>query len=274
VCRIPGPLAFRWPGVEVLPCPRRPPSISPWLPRARAVSANLPADRSSGPFAFRPDPTPPLALARLPAGRHGLPREFIEENQRNRLMAGAIDVLGERGYLDSTVDAICSAAGASSNTFYAQFDDKEACFLAAYDVTLAWLTDEASRSVAAADDWPRQVQAAVAGTLELLASDPRLARLCTVEIFLTGAAADARHRQLVDRLSLPLGVGRGERALGADLPLQLEPTLIGGAISLIARYVNSGDGDRLAELVPGLVEYLLSPYLGVAAAQKVVADGG
>ncbi len=234
-----------------------------------ALSDQSPADRSGGPFAFRPDPTPPLALAHLPAGRHGLPREFIEDNQRNRLMAAAIDVLGERGYLASTVDAICSAAGVSSNTFYTQFDDKEACFLAAYDVTLAWLTDEASRSVAAADDWPRQVQAAVAGTLELLASDSHLTRLCAVEILRLGRVGSARHQATIERLAMPLRRGRAHCPWGEDLPPLLEATIAGGAVWLVGHRTRSGQPGSLTELAPEITYFLLVPYLDTPAAQQV-----
>ena len=36
-------------------------------------------------------------LGRLPPGRHGLSREFVTENQRNRLTAGMIAAVAEHG---------------------------------------------------------------------------------------------------------------------------------------------------------------------------------
>jgi AcrR family transcriptional regulator len=222
-----------------------------------------------GPFAFEADSTPPFAFSRLPAGRHSLPREFIEANQRNRLMAGAVDALSERGYQATNVETIVRAAGVSRNTFYVHYPDKETCFLAAYDHAVGWLEGEVASVAGAHREWTRRVPATVAKILELFAADNRLARLCTVEVFFAGVRAEVRHRALVDRLSLQLGVGRGERALGADLPLHLEPTLIGGAFSLVARQLGGGEGPGLAELAPELTEYLLAPYLGVEVARAL-----
>lgn len=245
----------------------------PAPPEATIASAADPRAPRSGPFALDPEQPAAIALARLPVGRHGLPREFVEENHRNRLMAGAIDVLGERGYLASTVAGICKAAAVSPKTFYAQFDDKESCFLAAYDVTIAWLGEQGGGAAQAAESWTSAVKAATATTLGLLAADPRLARLCTVEIFLTGPAAAARHRALVDRLSEPLRGGREQKPpTGQALLANLEPTLISGAFSLIARYLSAGEGECLAELAPEIVEFLLIPYLGAAAARRVALD--
>jgi hypothetical protein len=57
-------------------------------------------------------------LPRLPPGRHGLPREFVVENQRQRIAAGMIEVVVERGYLATTVTQVVAAAGVSRRTFY------------------------------------------------------------------------------------------------------------------------------------------------------------
>ena len=46
-------------------------------------------------------------------------------------------VVAEKGYAATTVADVVERAGVSRRTFYEQFADKEACFLAAYDVGLA-----------------------------------------------------------------------------------------------------------------------------------------
>jgi AcrR family transcriptional regulator len=237
------------------------------------TDGDSPNGRDDGPFSFPAEDARPFGLSRLPSGRHNLPREFIEANQRNRLMAGAIDALAERGYLGSSVDGICAAAEISRSTFYKHFTDKEECFLAAYDLAVAWLSKEVLAAIVPTDEWPYRVRAGVTRALELFGADNRLARLCTIEVFFAGVRAEVRHRNLVDLLSLRLGVGRGERGLGADLPLHLEPTLVGGAFTLVARQLGGGEGPGLAELAPELTEYLLTPYLGVARAREIAASG-
>jgi AcrR family transcriptional regulator len=227
------------------------------------------AARADGPFAFRAADLEPFALSRLPFGRHGLPREFVEENHRNRLMAGAIASLAERGFPATTVAHIITAAAVSNSTFYSHYSGKEACVLATYGATIAWLEGTVGAALSPDQSWPLRVLDAVFATLACLDTDRRLARLCAIEIFATGPRGQACHRQTVDRISLHLAVGRGERALGADLPPHLEPTLIGGALSLIGRRVEDNDG-LLSELAPELGEFLLAPYLGVEAARRLV----
>jgi Transcriptional regulator len=220
------------------------------------------AESSAGPFALDFGGATPHALSRLPTGRHGLPREFIEFNQRNRLLAAAVDQIAERGYLAATVADITKVAAVSRRTFYLHFANREACLLAAYDVILEWLELEGARAAQPDRDWARNLSAAVGKVLALLAADPRIARVCATEILFAGEVGWARHRTLVDRLAVRLALGRSEPTAGVGLPANLEGILIGGAISLIARYVDAGDGDRLTELGPELTEFLLLPYLG------------
>jgi AcrR family transcriptional regulator len=212
-------------------------------------------------------------LARLPRGRHGLPREFVDQNHRNRLLAATVDSVAERGYLATTVATITSHAGVSRGAFYRHFADKEDSFLSAYDLITGWLEIEAAR-VAAERSWARGVGAAVEATLALLAADPRLARLCAVEVFPAGPSAVARQEATIDRLCVRLRRGRAEGAAGPQLPEQLERILIGGAISLVARYVNAKRSQRLEELTDQLTEFLLAPYLGTASASRLAAEGG
>jgi AcrR family transcriptional regulator len=226
-----------------------------------------------GLFTLEVDYSNAPALARLPRGRHGLPREFVDNNHRTRLLAGAIEAVAERGYIATTVTHITSKAQVSRGAFYRHFDHKQECFLAAYDVAVEWLAKEIDRALLPGESWAQGVKAVVARLLEIFAADQRLARLCTVEILLAGAPAEARYEATVDRLVVPLRAGRAECPLGAELPLHLEPTLIGGAISLIPRHLKAGLGDRLAEAAPELTEFLLAPYLDAAAARQLARAG-
>jgi AcrR family transcriptional regulator len=223
----------------------------------------------AGPFGLDVDYSTAPALARLPRGRHGLPREFVEQNHRNRLLAGAIEAVAERGYPATTVSHISAAAEVSRGAFYRHFDDKQGCVLAAYDVAVEWIGEAIAEALDPVGDWPQAVKSAVARTLDIFAADPRLARLCTIEILFAGLPAFDRYEATIERLATALCAGRAERPHGAELPLHLEPTLIGGAISLIPRHLNADCGDRLAELAPELTEFLLAPYLGPTRARSV-----
>ena len=70
---------------------------------------------------------------RPPSGRHRLPREVVAQSQRERMLEAMIRVVAKKGYAATTIADVTKAAGVSRTTFYELFEDKEACFLAAYD---------------------------------------------------------------------------------------------------------------------------------------------
>lgn len=56
--------------------------------------------------------------ASLPPGRHGLPGDFVRENQLTRLHTGAAAAIVEHGYQATTIAKVCESASLSRRTFY------------------------------------------------------------------------------------------------------------------------------------------------------------
>src|ERR1700704_3648295 len=116
-------------------------------------------------------PSPSGAPAtQLPKGRHGLSREFVAGNQRERLLDAIANVVAEKGYAATRVVDITHYAGVSRKTFYELFVDKEDCFLAAYDAITALLMDKMARALEAVADesWEAKVHALVGEFLAFL----------------------------------------------------------------------------------------------------------
>lgn len=206
---------------------------------------------------------------RLPAGRHGLPREFIEQNQRERIITALVDTVAERGYNAATVAHITKAASVSRRTFYEHFADKEACFLAAYDMVADHIRASMRAAAESFADWPQQVRAALATMLRFLAAEPELARLCMVEPVAAGGEIAARHRASMQGFVEILKAGRPEHSGERPLPEATEETLVGGIVSLIVREISAGRTEELEKLLPDLVELILAPYLGNEEAERL-----
>src|SRR5438874_801201 len=68
----------------------------------------------------------------LPRGRHNLSREQVETTQRERILTGMVQALAENGYARTTVADVIARSHTSRETFYEHFENKQACFLAAY----------------------------------------------------------------------------------------------------------------------------------------------
>jgi AcrR family transcriptional regulator len=201
-----------------------------------------------------------FGLPRLPPGRHGLAREFVVKNQRDRLTAGIIAAVAERGYHDATVTQICAAAGVSRRTFYTYFSSKEECFLEAFNRVVDFLSDAMREAEVEGTDWPGLVRERFTALLNVFAANPDLVRFALIAPPRAGEGLAAHQRAALDRLLEVLTVGRPNRV--RVTPSAVEQALLGGGMSLIARKVEKGEGSSLPELLPDLVELFLTPYVG------------
>jgi AcrR family transcriptional regulator len=210
---------------------------------------------------------------RLPAGRHGLPREFIVQNQRERIITALVDTIAERGYNATTVADITKAASVSRRTFYEHFADKEACFLAAYEMVAGHIRDSMRAAAESFEEWPQQVRAALATMLRFLAGEPELARLVMIEPIAAGGEIAARHRASMQGFVEILKAGRPEHSGERPLPEATEETVVGGILSLIVMELSAGRAKDLEKLLPDLVELTLAPYLGAEEAERLARAG-
>src|SRR2546423_5503381 len=148
---------------------------------------------------------------RLPSGRHGLTREEVMASQRARLVDAMVHVVADKGYAATTVADVVERAGVSRRTFYEQFADKEACFLAAYDVALAAVLGRIAETAGPegpegpAAGWRGPAPARVEGLLDLLAGEPAHAPGLPVEIPTPRPAAPERQARLLATLHAPVG---------------------------------------------------------------------
>ena len=93
-------------------------------------------------------------LGPLPAGRHGFSREQVAHNQRERLIAGLATAVAEKGYRAVTITDITKAARVSRRVFYENFEGKDECFLAAFEVVVGHIRELAEEAVGTIDEWP------------------------------------------------------------------------------------------------------------------------
>jgi len=216
----------------------------------------------------------PLELARLPPGRHGLPREFVVNNQRQRLIAGIAEAVAEKGYSDTTIADITGQAAVSRRTFYEHFSSKDECFVVAYETVMSQLRARVADAFGQAEDWPHAIRAAIEAMLGFLAAEPHLARLAMVEALVAGPVVVERYDAVIQSFVDYFRAGREGRS--SETLAQLSPTteeaLVGGMISLISRRIIAGKAEELETLLPDLVEFTLTPYLGSAKATKVANE--
>jgi AcrR family transcriptional regulator len=209
-------------------------------------------------------------VERLPRGRHGLTREFVAQNQRERLFAALAECLDESGYDQTTVATIGKRAGVSKSDFYKQFESKDACFLAAYDDAVERIRERALEPCEEEGEWTARVLASLASLLEFLAAEPAQARLVLVEGLRVGRGVYDRYQAALQGFVPRLREGAPAASDGARAPEASDEAVVGGIASLLSSRVLAGETERLAGFLPDVAEFALTPYLGAAEARRII----
>jgi AcrR family transcriptional regulator len=161
-----------------------------------------------------------------------------------------------------TIADICETAGVSRATFYELFKDKEDCFHAAMEVSLA---DAMGRVIAVYSPdkpWATTVRDAAAAILELLAGSPAFARMALVEAPSSGDRAYELYASGKRVLQSLLDRGRDDPVEEEAIPSSAGRAALAAAESLIVGQILAGNTARLPELLPDIVYITTVPYLG------------
>ena len=214
-------------------------------------------------------------MERLPRGRHGLSPEFVARNQRERLIAGLTGALYEVGYQKTTVSLIGQRAAVSKSDFYKHFESKDDCFIAAYDVAVGRMRDcvVAACDAAPGRPWPLRVDAGLTALLKLLAAEPALASIVLVEGLRAGRGVYDRYQGGIESFVVILRNGAPQAPGRSEVPEATDEAVVGGVASMLGRRVLAGEADQLDQLFPEILEFVLSAYLGVEEARRIVSAG-
>lgn len=205
-------------------------------------------------------------------GRHRLSRDFIARHQRARIIEGLALEASEKGYRAVTVADVVKRAGIARNTFYENFGSKEECFLATQQYAMDTALEQVVAAAGEIDDWPRRIAAGLAAFLAYVAREPALARTCMVEAMTAGPAAVQSYEESLQSFVSLFRLGRDVSPHGEELPETLEEALIGGVFWILYQRLLPAEGEPVEELLPELVEFTLTPYLGAAAAREVATS--
>jgi AcrR family transcriptional regulator len=190
-------------------------------------------------------------------------------SQRERLREAMVRVAAAKGYEATTITDVIEVAGVSRTTFNELFEDKDACFLEAYDAVIDVLVAHVTSAfeASAGDPWPDRIAAALGALAELLSMEADIARMAMVEVTAAGDDARERYRAALARFTPFLEEGRTYSEQGDELPPDTAHFAIGGATSMIFDEIRADRGADLERILPDLVFAVLMPYLGPEAAE-------
>lgn len=210
-------------------------------------------------------------MKQLPRGKHRLSREFVIQNQRERMLAAVTACVHEQGFGKTTVAEISLRARVSKADFYKHFDNKDEAFLAAYDESVKKMHDVVRKACADGDDWTDRVCAGLFALLAHMASEPAATNLVLVEGLGGGREFQDRYREAVQSFVPYLRDGAPLDAKGGQPPETAGEAIVGGIASLVSRHVLAGEGERLQEFFPEIAEFALTPYVGSEEARRIIS---
>lgn len=191
-------------------------------------------------------------------------REERRADQRRHLLDVAAEVFATMGYSDASVTAIVERAGVSRHTYYAHFADLREALVAVYEDATSRFFDQVVGALRSIDDPIDRLRVGIAGYLRNLASNAALAIVLYREITALGAAELHRRAAVWDRYAAFINEGVAEaygRGQLSRRPDELTAYALVRAMEGVAmRYIERGDGDRILEAAPVLVELFLRAY--------------
>jgi AcrR family transcriptional regulator len=148
-------------------------------------------------------PAPIPSLERLPSGRHRLERSEVAASQRGRLIMAMAAAVADKGYGATTIADVVERASVSRRTFYEQFQSKESCFIAAFDLGVEYVLGELGRAASAEGElgWRERMRSDLRTYLDVLRAEPAFAFSLHIECLSAGPAALAHRRTIVDLFS-------------------------------------------------------------------------
>jgi AcrR family transcriptional regulator len=212
------------------------------------------------------------ADGRFPAGVRTLPAELVKAVQRERLLVAMIDAVTRTGYSALTVQNVLTRAGISRPTFYEQFDDKEDCFLAAFDASATRMRERIEAAVAdAGPTWQDQLRSGLTELLGFIADEPQEARMVIVEARASSPAGLRRRDELLDRFAACIDALVREDLEEAPSAIAAGG-VVGGIESVLYARLQKGETEELDALLPSLMYFAVLAYAGRDAASDELDD--
>jgi AcrR family transcriptional regulator len=182
----------------------------------------------------------------LPRGRGKLPRDEVARAHRDRLLRAMTAAVAELGYANVRIADVVDRARVSRQSFYEQFPDKEACFLAAHERGTELMLERLAQSAHDIQDLDpgAQLRAGIRAYLGLAAAEPEFAYCMLIELPAIGptglAARLAAHEQIAWLLSDWHQSARAAQPRLPEVPPRRYAAAVGAVHDLVYALVATG----------------------------------
>lgn len=172
-------------------------------------------------------------------------------DQQKRLFKALAEVMGEKGYNNTTVSDLIKHARVSRATFYQQFESKQDCFMTGYARMQRNVLDGLESAPVSGTPMQRY-RSMLRSYLAFLAADPPTARLYLVEVYAAGPDALRRRMQLQQDFVAGVEAVFSARSTADRFACR---ALVAAISMLVTGALAEGDADSILALEQPLVEF-------------------
>jgi len=196
--------------------------------------------------------------ARLPHGPHRLNHTQVISHQRARIYGAMVEAVAESGYAGTSVRQVVGLAGVSRRSFYEQFPNKQACFLAAYDV----IAGDGLRRIRRAHEGSEgpleeRLRAGLHAFTEGMRANWNGARLVIVEAQTVGPAGLAGLRRTTAACEQMLSVSFEREPDRGGVTMPVVRAIVGGLHWISSLRLRKGDERQLPTLAEEMLQWTL-----------------
>jgi AcrR family transcriptional regulator len=191
---------------------------------------------------------------RLPRGPHRLGPQAVAHHQRIRMHGAMVEAVAAGGYGGTSVKQVIGLAGVSRRAFYEQFANKEACFLATFDLIATRRVVRINKAYCATEGaLEDRLRAAFGEFAEDVKTNTKGAMLTIVEAQTAGVAGQLRLRRATATVERMLSNCFAREPGAIPLPIPVVRGIVGGLHEALSMRLREGH----AREIPALADEML-----------------
>ena len=199
-------------------------------------------------------------------------RAELRASQRGRLICAITDAVAEQGYANTSVTDVTRRASVSRKAFYEHFEDKEACFLAAYDTGARAIFEAMANAAGGLTEWRETLDVVLSTWLEFLDADLAFTRAHMIEFWAAGDEARERWKQRRDRTTALLQLLHDRAREQDPSVVPVSPTtvsaVVGGVNRVVISHLLANEKAPLTSLKPELQAFIELALASTAAGAR------
>jgi AcrR family transcriptional regulator len=199
-------------------------------------------------------------------------RTSAADAARASLLRAMLELVGERGFSETTISLVCERAGVSRRSFLEQFASLEDCFRAVIDDGARRMARIVLRAFSAESSWIDGVRSALVALLVLFESDPLQARAWHVQTLLAGDwALERRERNLA--VLRAIIVRRSHCVPTPELVDVASQGVMAAVLGVVQSRLIAGEDAALLELLGPLMGLVVAPFVDEATREREIRRG-